>query len=34
MMSDQVYDAANGLKGASDQLALEVAGFIREIRCA
>ncbi len=34
LMSDQVYDAANGLKGASDQLAREVAGFIEEIRCA
>ncbi|WP_043744762.1 methyl-accepting chemotaxis protein [Paramagnetospirillum magneticum] len=34
LMSDQVYEAANGLKGASNQLAQEVAGFIREIRSA
>ncbi|ARJ68239.1 chemotaxis protein [Magnetospirillum sp. ME-1] len=34
LMSDQVYDAANGLKGASNQLAQEVAGFIKEIRSA
>ena len=31
-MSDQVFDAANILKGASDRLSNEVAGFIREIR--
>ncbi len=34
LMSDQVFDAANGLKGASNQLAQEVAGFIKEIRSA
>ncbi|MDO8607188.1 MAG: methyl-accepting chemotaxis protein [Phaeospirillum sp.] len=34
MMSDQVFTAADGLKGASNQLAQEVAGFIREIRTA
>jgi methyl-accepting chemotaxis protein/aerotaxis receptor len=34
MMSDQVFSAADGLKGASDKLAQEVAGFIREIRSA
>jgi aerotaxis receptor len=34
LMSDQVFDAADGLKGASNQLAQEVAGFIREIRSA
>ncbi|EME70926.1 methyl-accepting chemotaxis protein [Paramagnetospirillum caucaseum] len=34
LMSDQVFDAATGLKGASNQLAQEVAGFIREIRSA
>jgi aerotaxis receptor len=34
LMSDQVFDAADGLKGASNQLAKEVAGFIREIRTA
>ncbi|CAA7627048.1 Methyl-accepting chemotaxis protein [Candidatus Terasakiella magnetica] len=34
MMADQVYTAADGLKSASNQLAQEVAGFIREIRNA
>ncbi|EME68826.1 methyl-accepting chemotaxis protein [Paramagnetospirillum caucaseum] len=33
-MADQVYTAANGLKGASGQLARQVAGFIQEIRSA
>ncbi len=34
MMADQVFSAADSLKGASDQLAREVAGFIKEIRTA
>jgi len=34
LMSDQVYDAANALKDASDTLTREVAAFISEIRSA
>jgi methyl-accepting chemotaxis protein/aerotaxis receptor len=34
LMSDQVHEAASGLKDASNRLAAEVAGFIGEIRSA